>query len=472
MHELSDEQQEAVDRMVSEPTHAALCAAETGVGKTLMAIELAKALNVQTILVIAPIGTKVKTWKKGFAKQELDLPFRSIDSSREGQKTFHDLRANIPGIYFVGREFFHLSGSSLEPTQKKDGSWTPGREALWSWAWIRPDIAIFDEVQTSSNRDSNTFRILKTLHAEYKLSMSATPQGNKFQGLWSVGRWLWPTARDANENLYVDKSFWRWAAEWAVVVEDFYSGKKVTEERIPGAFVKSLPCYIRIEADRFPIEPRPVFVDLTPTQRRMYDQMEQDALTWLGEHPLVADLPITKRIRLRQITLGEVTFNDDGDVDFADDAESSKIEALEKILDLHPNDPILVLLDSRKFAKVVARRLGPKAVAWTGDASHTERNRILDEFGKSVQYIIATIPAISEGTDGLQRICNIEVWMSKSLNNMLNIQAEGRINRRGLVAEKVISYTIQARNTDDDGRFEDLVKQTRNMRASLIREAS
>jgi len=476
---LDAEQQKAVDEMVNTPHRAALLGAETGVGKTLMSVELAKRIDAQVILVIGPIqSTVVNAWKKRFHGQGVDLPFKPITSST--QENYALLRQKVPSIYYIGREFFHLSATRKEPTQRKDGTWTKGREALWSWDKVHPDLAIFDEVQTASNRNSNTYLALKHLNAGYKIASSATPQGNKFTGLWSVCRWLWPKTTKPDGSLYVDNSFWRWAATWATVEDDFFSGKKVTGEITPGAFVNSLPCYIRIEATRKPVDERIVYIDLTERERDIYDQMENAMLVWFDEHPLVVDFPIVKGTRLRQMALGEVTLADTGAVDedgepvlevtFEDDCQSSKLDALQKIIGKHhPGEPLLIYTDSAKFARVVTKRLGPNAREWSGATSQKDRAAILAEFGKSVQYIVAVISAISEGVDGLQHVCNTEVWLNESLNEMHNTQAQGRLNRRGQPADEIIRYKLIARNTNDDNHFKNLVRQRIENRAILAR---
>lgn len=80
-------------------------------------------------------------------------------------------------------------------------------------------------------------------------------------------------------------------------------------------------------------------------------------MVWLDEHPLAADLPIVQKIRLRQMTLGEVCFNGDDETDFAIDCRSAKLDACEKIIERHPGEKILFWTDSRKFAQVAAKRL-------------------------------------------------------------------------------------------------------------------
>lgn len=489
MHTLDEEQERHVAMMAAEPTKAALLAGDTGVGKTLMSLELAKRIEAKVILIIAPLNTK-GGWGDTAEHQEVGLPFTHLTSANT--EVFQDLKARVPGIYFVGREFFALSGTTLKPKHKKDPKtkqfmfdddgkpvMTKGRKALWSWGAVKPDLTIYDEVQAVSNRYSQGFTCLSQIKTGYRLAASATYNGNKFSGAWPVTRWLWPKDRNPNipydpeapyKNLYVDNSEMRWIATWCKTKTNIfkYSGFEVTGEREPGAFVSSLPCYIRMEAKRTPYITRKCYVDLTPTQRKMYDQMEQQSLAWLDEHPLVAEVPIVQRTRLRQMTLAEVSFDDEGGVTFSDDCESSKIDALEKIVyKHHPGEPVFILTDSQKFAAVVAARLGSLAREWSGKTSAKERDKIKAAFGDEVRYIVAVIPAVAEGLDGLQKVCNVEVWLSESTDNMLNIQAEGRLNRRGQKAEEIYQYKVMARDTDDDEGFTRRVAERNANHASM-----
>jgi len=225
--------------------------------------------------------------------------------------------------------------------------------------------------------------------------------------------------------------------------------------------------HIRIEAERVPVTRYKVAIDLSPVQRKMYDQMERQALAWLGENPLVADLPVVQRIRLRQMTLGEVSFAEDGSIDFKDDCWSSKAEACAKIISRHPGEPIIFWTDSQRFARVLAKRL-PNAVEWSGAVSKIGRENIRLRFGQDdTQHIVATIAAMAEGIDGLQRVSRVQVWCNKSENNMLNQQADGRLNRRGQTAEEILDYELIALDTADDEHFENLVQQTLEMRRTL-----
>lgn len=475
---LYPDQREVVDRIVSEPTRAALMASDLGTGKTLCSVEIAREIGAQTILIIAPLNT-MDGWKKTFEKQEIDLPFAQIDSKH--LSLYADLKAKKPGVYFIGREYFGLSGSSSDDTYEKnpetgnflrddDGKLIvrrKGRKVVADWKKVKPDLVVFDEVQSASNKNSVTFKTLYTLNAGFKIAASATPQGNRFEGIWAPCRWLWRSK--------IDASFWRWGKMWCESAYDPFSTTKLkfVGELNPGEFVKTLPCYVRIARDKIPEVTRKCFVDLTPAQRTLYNEMSRDLLTWLDEHPLVADIPAVQKIRLRQISLGEVSFNDKDEVDFAIGCKSAKVEALHKIVKLHPDEPMLILMDSAKFVKVVVDALGEGAVAWTGATKRADRDKYKAAFGTTVKYIVAVISAISEGTDGLQLVSNVEVWFNESTNTLQNIQASGRLNRDGQKADKIYSYKLIARDSDDDGYFEKAKAQTLAIRASLtIKEAA
>ena len=158
------------------------------------------------------------------------------------------------------------------------------------------------------------------------------------------------------------------------------------------------------------------------------------------------------------------------DVDYPQNAQSAKINALLTILtERHPKEPVMVYVgDSQKFVRLITERLqsqGIEAAEWSGKTSKTQRKQIMDDFMQGrLQVIVASISAISDGTDGLQTVCNIEVWMNKSLYGIKNEQAEGRLNRRGQKKEQIIRYDLVHEGTADEETFElDAKKFVRRM---------
>ena len=427
------EQAKAIRKIVTEPTRAALNGSTMGAGKTLIAVEVAKGLGAETILIIAPLGTRLG-WKVTFERQGVDLPFKWISSSKDGKQARSDWDWQLPGIYFVGVEYFARLG------------WEGTRVRSKTWAKV-PDLVLFDEVHRAQNRASKTFKTLKQVTGKFKMAMSGTPTGNKFDGAWAVTKWLW--------NDKVSNSYWEWVDAYCAVQYDYFApnNKKIVGEKIPGAFFNSLPCYVRIESElNVSLDEEIRYVELSAVQRKAYDQLEKSMITWVEGNPLVVEFPITLRARLRQASLGMFSVDEAGEVTFDLDCKSSKIDAMLEILrDDWEGEPALILTDSRKFADVVVHRLGDKAKAWHGEVSQVEReNRKKDFIDGNLDYLVAVTSAIAEGVDGLQHATRNVLWLSRSDNRLLNEQAMARVMRQGQTRQ-VRSVEIIALDTYDSG---------------------
>ena len=454
----SEKQQEHIDRIVGEPSQAALVNLATGAGKTLVAMSVSKALAPDQVLIIAPLNTR-GGWKVHAERVWPERPFLSIESRNSN---FEKLALGHSGIYFVTKDYFALSGSSAQPREKEDGTLTRGRAKKHNWRRTLP-LVVLDESHRANNRDATVYKVLRQLSADWKIALSATPAGNKFHRLWETTRWLWPDV--------VDRSKQRWAAMYCrTEYNPFnYSHTEIVGEKEPGAFVATLPCYITDNEEfKVPTKTINVLTPMTAKQRAQYQHMLNDSLVWIGGNPLVAELPLVQKIRLRQIALGEVTFDDDLNVSFAADCESSKINACHAIVLRHPGAQILFYTDSKKFAHVLAKRLGSEARAWTGDLSGPARDRLKADFiNGGVRFIVAVISAFGTGTDGLHLASNVEVWCNRGFNDVENVQCEGRLNRRGQDADHIVRYTLTAPDSGDTLDFERLMKNRAELQKSL-----
>lgn len=436
--------------MVSETSGAALNASTMGAGKTLKAVEVVKRRGHKIVLLIAPLGTRLG-WKTTFERQGVDLPFKWINSTKDGKANLADWEWSQPGVYFVGTEYFVRLG------------WD-GRKRTKVWSH-EPDIVLFDEAHRSQNRHSKTYKTLKQLKAGFKLSMSGTPTGNSFSGAFAVTKWLWPD--------HVENSFYTWRDRWCKLERDYFdpTGFKIVAEKKPGAFFNSLPCYIRLESELdVPLIEEQVFVELSATQRRAYRALEEEMIVWVEDNPLVVEFPVTLRGRLRQATLGMFSVTDDGEVVFKNDCKSSKLDALGDILKNRlDGESALILTDSRKFADVVCARIDG-AVPWHGEVSQAQREKNKEAFiAGEAKYVVAVISAIAEGVDGLQHATRNIVWLSRSDNRILNEQALKRVHRNGQ-KRQVHSFDIVALDTYDSGVISDQLSQALEMNRTLKSE--
>jgi hypothetical protein len=476
-------------RAAYEPTCANLDTSDTGAGKTLTTIEIAKLREVKTMLVIGPKGTRTG-WKVTAERQGLDLPFRWIQSTKDGQIAYGELKANKPGLYFVGIELFASMGWDRVPSGDivKDKNKRPvidpktGKPKLKMknvrnkvWSSVYPDMAVVDESHRAANRTTKTFRTLQMdtgrnhLRAKYKRAMSATYEGNSFEGAYAMPKWLWPDI--------IDTSFTLWKGRWAQTEYDpfSYSKSKVVGEKNPGAWLESLPCWTSLEVKRGPREDHTVKVELSPMQRKIYDALETDYLAWLGQNPLVIDLPIQMRTRQRQTTLGEPTMVPTGEidgetgeeiftVDFAKNCKSSKMDALVGIIQSDiDEESALIFSDSRRFNQNVViprlRDIGYRVEAWDSTQSDKKREETKEAFMRGeVDYIVAVIKAAGEGIDGFQAGTRNAIWLTKDDDGVKNIQADGRVHRQGQT-QTMRNFVIEAANTRDQSQYQSLTTQ-------------
>lgn len=442
------EQEAAIERIVNEPSGGVLQASDLGTGKTLMAVESALRFAGNGVVVIsAPLHTYYG-WLDTVVGQTGGVhELRKVENkTKQGKANFESLQWGTPGWYFVGREFFRLQ----------------------DWSKTEFDVMIHDECHSLSNRKSRGFKTARGVNARLTIAQSATWFGSSFEGAWAILRILYPD--HDNVGMFADRSYHRWVRNWCQTEYDFFAenNARIVGEKNVGQLAGEIPCYVNLR-NTATDEPEiiPVYVDLSNSQRKYYDQMENFGVAWLKDNPMVAELPITQRVRLRQLTLGETIITDDDSVDFSLDCKSSKIDALSGLLDDLVGEQILVATDSAKFAKVVADRVG--GFAWTGDVSQTDREQAKQLFidGK-LRVIVATQAAISEGTDGLQHASRILVELSQSDSPILNQQMVGRLNRTGQ-KQRVIVYRIMARDTLDDPQAETLLSKQIQMRESMLK---
>lgn len=492
-HELTMIQEDAVEYMLrAESDGAALLAFDMGLGKTRTGLMFAREYEAQVVVVAAPLQT-LDSWEATAKIEVPDLPVYRIENSKAGKQALSNFEWRAPGIYLVGHEYWErLAWVKQEYKTKrkvkdpKTGKLVPEVKTrkvdsgLWSAkGWDEPRyILLFDESHRSANITSWTHRALMNVRAEFKLAMSGTFFGDKFEGAYGATRWLWPHRTDI-----IHKNIYQWQGRWAKMVYDRFAprNQRVVGEIEEGAFVASLPCYIRVENPMPKPTPHNIWVDLYEEQRRVYDELDTRMVAWIEEQPLVTKLSITQRARQRQATLAMPSLTYDGneliDVGFADDAESVKIDTLIALLqDELEGEQVLVLTDSQKFARLLTHRLndalgGNTAREWSGQVKRTVRGEVKQAFlDGHIRCIIGVQSAMGTGTDGLQHASNNLVFMSRSDRRIDNDQGIGRLNRTGQEKE-VHVWSILARDTIDTGQLSKQVQAAIAAKKSMRRKS-
>lgn len=427
--------------------------AETGAGKSLIGTQVGLEAGVGTRLVIAPKGTHKRVWTEGILRQDPEANVRRIDGSAGGKDALNALEWGEPGWYVT----------------------TPQLFTRWKFEGVRPDLAIVDEAHLLSNRQASGNHVLRRLHAGSRIVMSGTMVRNHEENFWGLLRWVYPHRKDPRD--IADSNYERWVTEWMATRWDRFAptNRVVVGERNPGALAAAIPCYRqhfkRAECCEYHPHgfleglPEPVriveTVELTAEQKRLIDRMEREYVVWLedqardAKRAAVAKLPIVARTRLRQMTLAVPSFTEDGEIGFAPDAASPKLDLLIDIVD-RVGEPIVAATSSKRFAEFAVARLrakGIRAFEWSSAASARARDEALDEFERGgYDVIVGVTEAIGTGIDGLQAASGVLVSLERSQDLTSEIQLEGRLDRRGQKrTQGVLHYELIAEGSLDEG---------------------
>ena len=435
-----------------EHNYTGLLSVEMGGGKSVSSLLAVQDSGANQTLIIAPKSTHETAWNAD-AQMALGQEVRVMGNGTKAQRqALSDFEWGGKGLFAVTPQAFTRADISM---------------------W-KPDVLIADEIHTLNNPGSAGQRRLSGFSAKdspissqcgIRLGLSGTPARNNFERLWSVMRFLWPELNQRGQVAYDNP--WAWNLS-RMTSEDVFAGRKPTGEirtvkkwlveKEPGLLFSQAPCVIQhfrretccadpthqggFLKHNAPNVTRRV-VEISPKQKRIIKELEEQGLAWLDEHPMVVDLPMTLQQRIRQACLGVPTLEPTGELDeygvpkmnvlFEPDTTSSFADAVEDTLEHWGDETAIIFMSSQKFASALTTRLnrkGFKAFEFSGATAKTRMDD-LKRLGTDYQVMVATIESVGVGTNGLQRVCNNEIWVERSTDESMNTQSEARTDRLG-----------------------------------------
>lgn len=436
---------EAQEREINRTTTAirdgggALLAWEPGCGKTYGAIWVTQKLDADGRIIIVCPKRVIPSWQasiKTITGQEARVLSRTTKS---GRANIEDMLNGEDGWWVINFELLVSLGKAAEAKKWPNVSFS--RKSF--------DMVIVDEVHRIANHRTQSFRAVKALKSMYRLGLSGTPAGNKPINIYGVLKFLDPNS--------VDRSFYRFADEFFVSQLNPFAASPYARiyggEKTPGALRDSVGHKwssmrgSEVFGDLPPVNVQRVTCGMRREQGRMYREFVEHRLAIMDGGASVASSAAVLDGRLRQVTLGPLRIVDDS-VEF-EERGSSKIDAALDILsDLPPNERVVLWCHSRKFMAPLRKRLtdaGYSSVELSSDY-RDEWRQFLEPDGPRI--LCAVIAAAAEGIDGLQNVCNTEIWLSEDNSVILNLQASARLNRKGQT-KRVNRFLLQCENTVD-----------------------
>lgn len=399
--------------------HYALNRNKMGAGKTVEFIALCKSLDAGSILVCCPKPV-IAQWVAQFKAW---WPERSDD------------------VYaFTSKSILKIGDIVVTNYEKLSSKKYSNRFKNFTWSMVG-----VDEAHMIKNRTAQRTIAVKSIPSVYHNAMTGTPVLRNPDDLYSILQFLNPEI--------VGGSYWNFVEYFCEIKEDFFgrhiAGLTHDEQHVEvlKRILAEVSVYNEIEVaqgKRHIVIP----LEMHPYQRKLYNNIRK---ILLDELPNTVTIPngAVMVTRLLQTTscpsvfnTSEVTYN-----------EGVKFEWLLGMLE---SDPTMKVVVFSKFAKVVnclkkfLTEKGVVCVSYTGQQSQHENEARKEDFINLpyVRVIAGTIDAMGTGIDGLQKVCNVCVFVDRDYRPSINSQAEDRLHRTGQ-GKEVLCYYLECDKTVD-----------------------
>jgi SNF2 family DNA or RNA helicase len=203
-------------------------------------------------------------------------------------------------------------------------------------------------------------------------------------------------------------------------------------------------------------------VPLAKEQKRVYDDMKADFIAYLATgEAVVAQIAITKALRLQQIVSGYVKTDMGEEITLK---ENPRLDALEELLeDRAPSEKIIIwACFNENYAQIrgVCDKLGLPFVELHGGVSGKDRQKNIDKFqtDPACRIMIANAGAGGVGINLTAASCTI--FYSRNFSLEHDLQAEARNHRGGSeIHSKISRIDLVAENTIDQVIMEALANK-------------
>jgi SNF2 family DNA or RNA helicase len=405
---------------------------EPGLGKTSVTLLGLKTLLdaglVKRVLIIAPLRVAYSVWPAEVAKWD----------------AFSSLKVAVLHGGVKKREAALASDAQICTINPEGLPWLVKLGALKSF-----DAVVVDESTKFKNRDTDRFRMLRDMlpQMKWRWILTGTPAPNNLQDLWSqmficdfgkrLGAYVTHFRRE-----YFDEVFNGFARE--------YHPRPDTSERIE-AKIRDIALYMKaIEHLKMPeLIFNSITVDLPPSARRSYNQMEGAAFAIVDDKRVTVAQASAAIMKLRQLTGGTV-YNEAGEVLVS---HTAKLDALSDLVEEQSGQPLLVAVAFKHEAMAIQGMLSGEfgyAAPYLGDGISPKRS---DEIAAAwnagkLPVLLAHPASVSHGLNlqaGGKAVC----WFTPTWSLEEYLQFNGRVWRQGQ-GSTVVVHHIVARDTVDE----------------------
>jgi SNF2 family DNA or RNA helicase len=424
--------------------------AEVGTGKTFTAISMLRLLKNKLgdlkILILCP-GVVINNWKVEIRKFSFPQDFEDIEPL--------DVAKHRPEKM---NRINYLNQKCVVITNYESLDQRVFFMHLKKW---KPDIIIADEIHRIKNPKSKRAQAVVELGSEamYRIGLTGTAILNSPMDIFqqylfldqgeAFGKSFFNFRRkyfyDANESWNNKQNHFPDFRPITAMMDDM--SEKISRNSIK--VIKSecldLPPFIR----------QTIKLKMNTEQRKAYDSMMKDFLAFIQTEgqakASVANIALTKGLRLIQIASGFVGLDDGSTYSFK---ENPKIEALEGILEETGHDKVIVWCSYRQNYGDISRFLLDKGIQFvtiTGEQDSKQKAEAAEKFqiDPKIKVMLANRKAAGIGIN--LTAAPYSVVFSRNFSLEEEIQAQGRNYRNGSqIHEKVTEINLIMEDTVEE----------------------
>lgn len=455
-------------------TAARLLPWDPGVGKTKSCIDLAASLHlaheISGVLVVAPNGVH-----RAWAEDEIPLHlspdvenFRCLmwNQRKCRTKTFQQEMEKFAA--HVGLSFLFISYDSLMTQDCAN--------FVKNFFAANRCLYVLDESQFAKTPSAKrTIRVLATSkYAPYRRALSGTPIDDTPFDLYSQIKFL--DHKLLHEYGVAD--FFSFKANFGVFEKRrvLIRGRTQLIDKVTGFrnlhILKQMVERIGTRVRKSEITDMPpklfskIYFEMTPEQRRIYEELRDEYRAWLsGEEFVTAAMAMTRIVRFQQITSGYVPGDDDGEL-IPIPGPNPRLGALATILEEVRGKHIIWAKYDRDVDLILelAKDMGRSAVRYDGLVPEEQRAVNKEEFLRGSAELFVSKTRVG-GTGLNLQVASYMTFYNTTFEYGKRLQAEDRANRIGSTGALNIR-DIVATGTVDEKIIESL--RTKHEVASFV----
>lgn len=324
------------------------------------------------------------------------------------------------------------------------------------------DILICDEAHKLKNSASQTTRKVTTISKScvYRLLLTGTPITNTPMDIYSIFKIM-----DGGETfgkskmVFRNKYFWDKNAQfrnsnkyWPDWVPNELMYDEMSQKIKAGASIRKMS-----ECRELPqLIKKIVTVELSPEQRRVYKELRKDFISYIEDRACMAQLAITKALRLMQIASGFVCLEDlEGQRENIPFKEIPRAVALRELLaEITTHSKCIVwavFKDNYRTIAEVCDDIGVKFVEVHGGIASKDKQSKIDAFNNQEDIKVFIGNSDSAGLGCNLTSARYSIFYSRNFSLSQDLQAEKRNHRPGCEEhEHLVRIDMIAEDTIDE----------------------